>query len=179
MASCPPARAAVRREGSDVTILSYLSMVGHTLEAVEQTGIDAEVIDLRWLDLHQSSGLIINIGILRNNIHQRRNRLPRTSYCIRFKKLTDLVKKHNRYTFRIFPQSHSAKAGNSHEEILIKDFSLPQVLYSLHEHRPAGTHISHEINTQTHCVRNRQQKSCSIHASNKQNTVALIPLLVS
>lgn len=46
----PPGRAAVRREGSDVTILSYLSMVGHTLEAVEQTGIDAEVIDLRWLD---------------------------------------------------------------------------------------------------------------------------------
>jgi 2-oxoisovalerate dehydrogenase E1 component len=46
----PPGRAAVRREGSDVTILSYLSMVGHALEAVEQTGIDAEVIDLRWLD---------------------------------------------------------------------------------------------------------------------------------
>src|SRR3546814_1230940 len=25
-------------------------MVQHTLEAVEQTGIDAEVVDLRWLD---------------------------------------------------------------------------------------------------------------------------------
>lgn len=46
----PPGSAAVRRSGSDVTILSYLSMVGHALEAVEQTGIDAEVIDLRWLD---------------------------------------------------------------------------------------------------------------------------------
>lgn len=46
----PPGSAAVRREGSEVTVLTYLSMVGHTLDAVEQTGIDAEVIDLRWLD---------------------------------------------------------------------------------------------------------------------------------
>lgn len=46
----PPGSAAVRREGSEVTVLSYLSMVDHALEAVEQTGIDAEVIDLRWLD---------------------------------------------------------------------------------------------------------------------------------
>jgi 2-oxoisovalerate dehydrogenase E1 component len=46
----PPGRAAVRRTGSDVTVISYLSMVGHSLEAIEQTGIDAELIDLRWLD---------------------------------------------------------------------------------------------------------------------------------
>jgi 2-oxoisovalerate dehydrogenase E1 component len=46
----PPGSAAVRRTGSDVTVLTYLSMVRHSLEAVEETGIDAEVIDLRWLD---------------------------------------------------------------------------------------------------------------------------------
>jgi 2-oxoisovalerate dehydrogenase E1 component len=46
----PVGRAKVRREGSDVTVITYLSMVGHALEAVEQTGVDAEVIDLRWLD---------------------------------------------------------------------------------------------------------------------------------
>jgi len=45
-----PGNAAVRREGNDVTVLTYLSMVGHSLEAVEETGIDAEVVDLRWLD---------------------------------------------------------------------------------------------------------------------------------
>src|SRR5690606_10649802 len=33
-----------------VTVISYLSMVGHALEAIEQTGVDAEVVDLRWLD---------------------------------------------------------------------------------------------------------------------------------
>ncbi|MBI3430364.1 MAG: MFS transporter [Actinobacteria bacterium] len=46
----PFGRANVRRAGKEVTILTYLSMVKHSLTAVEQTGIDAEVIDLRWLD---------------------------------------------------------------------------------------------------------------------------------
>jgi 2-oxoisovalerate dehydrogenase E1 component len=46
----PIGKAAVRRTGGDVTVISYLSMVRHALEAVELTGIDAEVIDLRWLD---------------------------------------------------------------------------------------------------------------------------------
>jgi 2-oxoisovalerate dehydrogenase E1 component len=46
----PPGKAAIRRAGSDVTVISYLSMVHHSLEAIEQTGIDAELIDLRWLD---------------------------------------------------------------------------------------------------------------------------------
>ena len=47
----PVGKAAVRREGSDVTVLSYLAMTPKVLEAVEQHGeVDAEVIDLRWLD---------------------------------------------------------------------------------------------------------------------------------
>ncbi len=46
----PLGTAALRREGADVTVISYLSMVSHCLEAVEQTGIDADVVDLRWLD---------------------------------------------------------------------------------------------------------------------------------
>ena len=40
----------MRRAGNDVTVLSYLSMVAHALAAIEQTGIDAELIDLRFLD---------------------------------------------------------------------------------------------------------------------------------
>src|SRR3546814_12817376 len=47
---CSSDLAAVRRSGNDLTVLTYLSMVAHSLEAVEQTGVDAEVIDLRWLD---------------------------------------------------------------------------------------------------------------------------------
>jgi 2-oxoisovalerate dehydrogenase E1 component len=46
----PPCSAVVRRAGSDLTILSYLSMVHRCAEAVEQSGVDAELIDLRWLD---------------------------------------------------------------------------------------------------------------------------------
>ncbi|GII64344.1 MFS transporter [Sphaerisporangium krabiense] len=44
-------KAAVRRTGSQITVISYLAMANYVLEAVESLGdIDAEVIDLRWLD---------------------------------------------------------------------------------------------------------------------------------
>lgn len=46
----PPGTAALRREGNDATVISYLSMVRHCEEALEQTGFDADLIDLRWLD---------------------------------------------------------------------------------------------------------------------------------
>ena len=46
----PPASAAVRRAGSDLTVISYLSMVHRCAEAIEESGVDAELIDLRWLD---------------------------------------------------------------------------------------------------------------------------------
>ena len=46
----PVGRAAVRRPGSALTVVAYLSMVAESLAAVAETGVDAEVIDLRWLD---------------------------------------------------------------------------------------------------------------------------------
>ena len=47
----PVGRAAVRRTGSEVTVLTYLAMTNYTLAAVDEVGVvDAEVIDLRWLD---------------------------------------------------------------------------------------------------------------------------------
>lgn len=45
----PLGKAAVRREGSDVTILSYGTMVYVAEAAVEATGVDCEIIDLRTL----------------------------------------------------------------------------------------------------------------------------------
>ncbi|GAA0312888.1 alpha-ketoacid dehydrogenase subunit alpha/beta [Kineococcus aurantiacus] len=46
----PVGRAALRREGSELTVVSYLGMVAKCLQAVETTGVDADVVDLRWLD---------------------------------------------------------------------------------------------------------------------------------
>ena len=46
----PFGRAAIRRPGNDVTVLTYLSMVEHAAAAIDQTGVDAELIDLRFLD---------------------------------------------------------------------------------------------------------------------------------
>jgi 2-oxoisovalerate dehydrogenase E1 component beta subunit len=45
----PIGKAAIRREGAAVTIITYGSMVYVALAAAEETGIDAEVIDLRTL----------------------------------------------------------------------------------------------------------------------------------
>ncbi|HEX4558999.1 MAG TPA: thiamine pyrophosphate-dependent enzyme [Mycobacterium sp.] len=46
----PVGKAAVRRSGATVTVISYLAMVNYCLAAVDENGFDAEVIDLRWLD---------------------------------------------------------------------------------------------------------------------------------
>jgi 2-oxoisovalerate dehydrogenase E1 component len=47
----PVGKAALRREGDDVTVISYLSMVGHCLEALDLVDeVSADLIDLRWLD---------------------------------------------------------------------------------------------------------------------------------
>ncbi len=47
----PVGKASVRRTGTDLTILTYLAMTPFVLSAVEaQDEVDAEVIDLRWLD---------------------------------------------------------------------------------------------------------------------------------
>ena len=47
----PVGKAAVRRSGSQLTVLSYLAMTNYVLDAVAELGtVDADVIDLRWLD---------------------------------------------------------------------------------------------------------------------------------
>jgi 2-oxoisovalerate dehydrogenase E1 component len=46
----PVGKAAVRRSGSAVTVISYLAMVNYCVEAVDAGDVDADVIDLRWLD---------------------------------------------------------------------------------------------------------------------------------
>ncbi|MDQ2053956.1 alpha-ketoacid dehydrogenase subunit beta [Halobellus sp. H-GB7] len=45
----PLGEAAVRREGSELTVVAWGAMMPATLEAVEQSGVDAEVIDLRTI----------------------------------------------------------------------------------------------------------------------------------
>lgn len=48
----PFGRAHVVRQGGACTVLATSVMVGHALRAAADTGIDAEVIDLRNLDMH-------------------------------------------------------------------------------------------------------------------------------
>jgi 2-oxoisovalerate dehydrogenase E1 component beta subunit len=45
----PIGKAAIRREGAEVTVLAYGTMVHVAEAAAEETGVDAEIIDLRTL----------------------------------------------------------------------------------------------------------------------------------
>lgn len=64
----PVGRANVRRVGSDLTILTYLSMVNHSLEAADACkGLSAEVIDLRWLDRASIDWVTIEASIKKTN----------------------------------------------------------------------------------------------------------------
>ena len=47
--SIPLGKAAIRRPGAEVTVIAYGTMVYVALAAAEETGIDAEVIDLRTI----------------------------------------------------------------------------------------------------------------------------------
>lgn len=64
----PVGKAVVRRPGADVTVLTYLGMVPFVLEAVEEFGrVDAEVIDLRWLDRASIDWELIEESITKTN----------------------------------------------------------------------------------------------------------------
>jgi 2-oxoisovalerate dehydrogenase E1 component len=63
----PVGKAAVRRTGSDLTIISYLAMVNYVLDAVQSVGVDADVIDLRWLDRASIDWDTIGESIMRTN----------------------------------------------------------------------------------------------------------------
>ncbi|MGO3146736.1 MAG: alpha-ketoacid dehydrogenase subunit alpha/beta [Leucobacter sp.] len=61
-------RAAIRRSGDDITVLSYLNMVDVALTAVaEADGLNAEVIDLRWLDRASLDWETIGASIRKTN----------------------------------------------------------------------------------------------------------------
>jgi 2-oxoisovalerate dehydrogenase E1 component len=64
----PVGKAAVRRPGSQLTVLTYLAMTPRVLDAVASTdGVDAEVIDLRWLDRASIDWETIGASIRKTN----------------------------------------------------------------------------------------------------------------
>ncbi|MDX6254693.1 MAG: 2-oxoisovalerate dehydrogenase component [Frankiales bacterium] len=63
----PVGKAALRREGGELTVISYLAMVQYVLDAVEQVGADADVIDLRWLDRASIDWETIGTSIRKTN----------------------------------------------------------------------------------------------------------------
>ena len=65
----PLGKAAIRREGAALTVLAYGTMVHVALAAAAETGIDAEIIDLRTLlplDLETIEASVDKTGPLRD-----------------------------------------------------------------------------------------------------------------
>lgn len=58
----PIGKAVVRREGGEVTVLAYGTMVHVALAAAEETGVDAEVIDLRTLAPLDVDTIVASVG---------------------------------------------------------------------------------------------------------------------
>ena len=75
-------KARVRREGNGITVLTYLSMVQHSLQAAAQVPeADAEVIDLRWLDRASVDWDTIGESVKKtNNVLIVEQGAPGTSY---------------------------------------------------------------------------------------------------
>jgi 2-oxoisovalerate dehydrogenase E1 component len=63
----PIGSAAIRRQGTEVTVLTYLAMVQESLDAAEKSGVDAEVVDLRWLDPASIDWSTIGASIKKTN----------------------------------------------------------------------------------------------------------------
>ena len=63
----PFGTSRIVREGSELTILSYLSMVEKSRQAITQTGMDAELIDLRFLDRASVDWAGIEASITKTN----------------------------------------------------------------------------------------------------------------
>lgn len=64
----PVGKAALRRRGDDLTVISYLSMVARCLEALDELGsVQADVIDLRWLDRASVDWATIEDSVKRTN----------------------------------------------------------------------------------------------------------------
>jgi 2-oxoisovalerate dehydrogenase E1 component beta subunit len=58
----PLGKAAVVREGAEITILAYGTMVHVSLRAVEEAGVDAEVLDLRSLVPLDIETIVASVG---------------------------------------------------------------------------------------------------------------------
>jgi 2-oxoisovalerate dehydrogenase E1 component len=64
----PVGKAAVRSTGDDVTVITYLSMVAHCLEAAAQVPeVGVDLIDLRWLDRASLDWETISTSVRKTN----------------------------------------------------------------------------------------------------------------
>jgi 2-oxoisovalerate dehydrogenase E1 component len=63
----PLGKARLAQEGNEATVISYLSMVRKTEKAIEELGMNVDLIDLRWLDRASIDWETIGLSIKKTN----------------------------------------------------------------------------------------------------------------
>ena len=71
--------------------------------------------------------VLLQICIVRSDVHQRRNGFPGFAHRIAFKQLTDPVEQHNYHRFRILLGTDGAYGGKHHQEVFVKNLAVGNV----------------------------------------------------
>ena len=96
-------------------------------------------IDLRQFSVH------LDIGILRADIHHRRDRLSGLADRIALEQLTNLVKQHNGNRFRVFLHAKCAKRRHHHQEVFIKHLSVADISHRFIYNVISDDQVRHQI----------------------------------
>ena len=125
----PIGKAAVKREGSDVTLISFSATVGTALEAAESLageGIQAEVIDLRTIRPLDTETLVKSI--------QKTNRAVVIEQgLVRLRRHRRALRRIDRAGLRLFGRPHHPRRRRRRPHALCREPGSPR-------HRPARRH---------------------------------------
>ena len=88
--------------------------------------------------------VLLQICIVRSDVHQRRNGFPGFAHRIAFKQLTDPVEQHNYHRFRILLGTDGAYGGKHHQEVFVKNLTVGNVPQCFEDHVPTDQEVWHK-----------------------------------
>ncbi len=86
-----------------------------------------------WIDFYHLA-VLLNVGIIRADIHQLCNGTAGFIDRIALKQLAHLIENHYRYALRVFADDKSAYRGYAHQEIFIENLPVGDVSCRIIKH---------------------------------------------
>ena len=99
-----------------------------------------------------------DVGIIRADIHERRDGLAAASHGHGLEPLPDLIEQHHRRGLGVLPDGKGAKGGHRHEKFLIEHLAVGDVPHRRPEHIPADDQVRHHEHQRAHQPRHGQQR---------------------